>query len=188
MRSITSILAASAALATGLAACASIEDGAPAPMAAATPAEPPPPCAEDPKFREQDFSVGYWDVYRGEDKTAEVLMEIVLEGCAIHETWTATDDRPGDGLGIFTYSRILGDWGYFWASETGSATSFRGGLTEPGNMLYVTERPLPDGGVRLRHWRLILEPDGRVRELSVATEDGGESWFTEYDLMWVKRP
>jgi hypothetical protein len=183
MRTITSILAASAALA----ACATTAETAPPPMAAATPA-PDLPCTEDPKFREQDFTVGHWDVYNGETKSAEVLMELVLADCAIHETWTTMGDRPGDGLGLFNYSRLLGDWGYYWVSETGAATSFRGGLVEPGNMLFVTERPLPDGGVRLRHWSLILQPDGRVRELSVGTEDGGATWTTEYDLMWVKKP
>lgn len=145
-----------------------------------------PACRDDPKFREQDFTVGHWDVYRGEEKSAEVRMDLVLADCFIHEIWSS--NRPnGDGQGYFAYSRALGDWTYLWLSESGYQNIWRGELIEPGNMRYVSERALPEGGVRLRHWSLILQPDGSVRELSVGTEDGGETWSTEYDLRWVKK-
>ncbi len=144
-------------------------------------------CSEDENFRQQDFTLGHWDVFSGKDKVAEVLMEPVLKDCAIFETWTTVGGRPGNGLGLFTYSRLLGDWGYFWAADTGSATSFRGHSPEPGEMLFITYKPAPDGARHLRHWTLSLQPDGAVRELSRRTEDQGKSWVTEYDLMWVKK-
>ena len=146
----------------------------------------PVPCSEDPIFRQQDFTVGHWDVYSKDRKTAEVRMEKVLKDCAIHETWTTVEGRPGNGLGLFTYSRLHQRWGYFWAADTGQTTSFTGALQETGNIRYVTEAPLPDGGKRLRHWSLILQPDGTVRELSVGTNDG-KTWTTEYDLLWRKK-
>lgn len=147
----------------------------------------PAPCAEDPLFGHQDFTLGHWDVYAGDKKSAEVLMEKVLKDCAIHETWTTIDNRPGNGLGLFTYSRLLKDWGYFWVSDVGQTTAFRGTVQKPGEIRYVTEAPLPNGGKRLRHWSLILQPDGAVRELSVGTNDGS-TWTTEYDLLWRKKP
>jgi|HigsolmetaAR202D_1030399.scaffolds.fasta_scaffold16042_2 hypothetical protein len=146
----------------------------------------PASCKEDPKFREQDFTLGHWDVYRGTEKTAEVKMELVFGDCFIYETWTSL--RPGgNGHGFFAYSRKLGDWGYFWVAEGGNTTSFRGSLIKPGEMRYVVEEPGPTGKMRLRHWTLFLLPDGRVRELSVGTEDGGKTWITEYDLIWIKK-
>lgn len=135
----------------------------------------------------QDFTVGVWDVYNGDTKSAEVKMEKVLDGCAIHETWTVPEGRKGNGFGIFVYSSLLKGWNYLWASDTGATTSFIGQIIKPGEILYVTEKPLGDGKVRLRHWSLIQQPDGRVRELSVGTEDGGATWTTEYDLYWVKK-
>src|SRR5437868_8284024 len=110
------------------------------------------PCADDPVFQQQDFTLGHWDVYAGEQKTAEVRMERALNGCAIHETWTPVEGRPGSGLGLFTYSRLLKSWGYFWVADTAQTTAFTGSLESKGNMRYVTEAPLPDGGKRLRHW------------------------------------
>jgi hypothetical protein len=143
-------------------------------------------CRNDAKFREQDFTVGTWDVFAGDKKTAEVKMELILNDCVIKESWT-TGRPTGDGIGLFNYSPLLKDWGYYWATNSGATTSFRGGLVKPGEMRYVTQRPLENGNVRLRHWTLYAMPDGTVRELSIGTEDGGKTWVTEYDLKWVRR-
>ena len=151
----------------------------------------PKTCAEDPIFSQMDFVLGEWDVYDGDrpeaPRTATVRMEKVLGGCTIDETWTGLSEGESDGLGLFTYSRILKSWHYFWAAAGGGTTYFTGSERKPGAIRYVTSRPTPSGGVRLRHWTLSLEPNGRVRELSVGTEDGGKTWTTEYDLWWTKR-
>lgn len=162
---------------------------APAFWAGAALAQTPPPAAPctAPIYQQHDFTVGHWDVYNGDKKSAEVLMDKVLDGCAIHETWTTPAGKKGNGLGLFVYSDLLKTWQYLWASDTGSTTSFKGAEVKPGEIRYVTEKPLPDGKIRLRHWSLILQPDGKVRELSVGTEDGGTTWTTEYDLTWVKK-
>lgn len=151
------------------------------------PAAAQAPGCTDAIYAGQDFTVGEWDVYNGDKKSAEVKMEKVLDGCAIHETWTVPQGKKGNGLGIFVYSSLLKGWSYLWASDTGATTSFIGQIIKPGEIRYVTEKPLGEGKVRLRHWSLIQQPDGRVRELSVGTEDGGATWTTEYDLYWVKK-
>lgn len=145
-------------------------------------------CKADAKFREQDFTVGNWDVYAGDKKTAEVSMTLILNDCVIEERWKVTNGRPtGNGVGLFNYSPLLQNWGYHWATDDGGTTSFRGSLIKPGEMRYVTEKPLPGGKVRLRHWTLYAMPDGTVRELAVGTEDAGKTWTTDYDLKWVRR-
>lgn len=159
-----------------------------APAAAQTAPNPAETCKNDPKFRELDFTVGSWDVYTGSTKTDEVTMTLILNDCAIEEHWKKTDGHPtGNGIGLFNYSRLLGSWGYSWATDDGAATVFRGNLAKPGEMLYVTEKPLPGGKVRLRHWTLSQMPDGTIRELATGTEDGGKTWTTDYDLKWVRR-
>lgn len=146
------------------------------------------PCTQDPLFAQQDFTLGHWDVFDEKGKRAEVLMERVVDGCAIHEAWYSPDGSKMTGIGLFNYSRIRKSWTYAWASSRGSTSLFDGTLIEPGNMRFVTERPGDKPGTtRLRHWSLIALPDDRVRELSVATEDGGASWITEYDYIWVRK-
>lgn len=142
----------------------------------------------DPAYAQQDFSLGHWNVYIDGRKHAEVIMEKKLGGCAISETWIGAEGKNADGLGLFVYSRISKAWNYLWSSETGSTTSFTGQNVKPNEMLYVTEKLMPNGKMRLRHWTLSLLPNGNVRELSLGSEDQGKSWTTEYDVLWAKKP
>lgn len=143
-------------------------------------------CRSDTRYRQQDFTLGKWDVFSGTTKTAEVTMTLILNDCVIEERWTNHRGRDDNGIGLFNFSPLLGTWGYHWATDVGTTTSFRGTLIKPGEMRYVTEKPLGNGKVRLRHWTLSANPDGSIRELSVGTEDGGQSWTTEYDLTWKR--
>lgn len=162
--------------------------GTAAPSVAQPAAKPSETCRADANYRAQDFTVGEWDVFAGDTKTAEVSMKLILNDCVIEERWTVYKGRDdGNGVGLFSYSPLLKNWGYYWATDTGATTSFRGSLIKPGEMRYVTQRPMPSGKVRLRHWTLFANPDGTIRELSVGTEDGGTTWITEYDLKWVRR-
>ncbi len=149
-------------------------------------ADPPAlACADDPLYRQLDFAAGSWDVFGPNGKNAEVTMAPALNGCAIQESWKKPE--RGNGLGLFTYSRLLNGWTYAWASDVGAATSFVGDLVKPGEMLFRMQRPGPTGGVRTRHWSLTAMPDGSVRELSLATDDDGKTWITEYELKWVRK-
>jgi hypothetical protein len=155
---------------------------------AAQPAAPrprPPACAEDPRYALQDFTVGHWDVYNGERKTAEVKMEKVLKGCSIFETWMNTSG-VATGHGYFNFARGINSWQYFWTSDSGDTVHFIGSLIKPGEMRYVVTYKRPQGD-RLEHWSLIAMPDGTVQELSRTTDDGGQTWRTGYDLRWHKK-
>jgi len=159
------------------------------PVASPALAQPAAPaCADDPLFQQMDFTLGIWSVH--DDKGGErarVRMEKVLGGCAISESWSSFDGSRVTGLGLFNYSRLLRGWSYAWVSANGTSTMFLGHHVEQNNIRYVTSRPAADGRVRVRHWSLIALPDGRIRELCVATEDGGATWITEYDLYWTRR-
>ena len=137
------------------------------------------------EFHELDFWIGEWEVFRGEDgpKSADVLIEPVLAGCGLHEIWTG-GQPGGDGRGMATYNKRTGNWHYFWISAGGSMSEWAGKLLDGTEMRFVREQLDPDGRTRLRHWSLIDLPDGRVRELSLASLDGGRTWETEYDLYW----
>jgi len=176
-----------ASLAMKAAAIGAILWSAAAPAQAQTP-PPRPSCKEDPLFRAQDYTLGTWDVYNADKIIAEVKMELVLNDCTIFETWNVPKDRPtGNGLGMFAYSRAEKIWNYFWNSDNGATSVLKGTVIKDGEIRYVNENDLPDGKKRLRHWSLILMPDGKVRELSVITDDGGTTWKTEYDLYWHKK-
>lgn len=162
------------------------------PAGAALAQNQPVPCGQDSMMSQQDFTVGTWVVTNFADgptkgqKSAEVSMTKTKNGCGIYEDWKSV--RPtGDGVGLFSYSRITKKWHYHWIADNGSMTVFDGGLIAPNHMRYVTERPNADGTIRIRYWDLIRQPDGTVREWSQASDDLGLTWKTEYDLLWTKK-
>ena len=148
--------------------------------------EAPPACSQDPRFNQQDFTLGKWDVYQGSQKTASVHLDKVLNGCAIQETWTPLEKSGEHGIGLFTYSRLLGHWGYFWVADNGQTTAFTGDQRGSNDMLYVTYAPISEGGKKERHWTLQLQSDGSIQELAVASTDG-KNWYKEYELLWRRR-
>lgn len=147
-------------------------------------AQQEPACAAS-EFHELDFWIGDWVVLNGEDgpKSADVVIEPILGGCGLHEIWTG-GQPGGNGRGLATYNKRTGNWHYFWISAGGSMSEWTGKLIDGTEMRFVREQLDPDGRTRLRHWSLIDLPDGRVRELSLASLDGGRNWETEYDLYW----
>jgi len=148
--------------------------------------EAPPACSQDIRFNQQDFSLGNWDVYKGDQKAASVHLEKALKGCAIQETWMPLEESGEHGIGVFTYSRLLGHWGYFWVADNGQTTAFTGDQRGSNRMLYVTYAPVSGGSKKERHWTLQLQSDGSIQELSVASTDG-KNWSKEYELIWRRR-
>lgn len=148
----------------------------------------PRPCVTDPAFRSQDIAIGRWTVTVADRQVATVEIRSTLDGCALHEDWLQADGRPGadNGTGLFTYSPAWRQWHYLWASDKGTSSAFFGTVLGKDEIRYVTRQSLDPARSRLRHWTLTLLADGRVRELSVATEDDGASWTTEYDLYWTR--
>jgi hypothetical protein len=156
--------------------------------AAQTAAPAAAPCMDaqlHPEYRQLDFWVGEWTVYKDKEKLSDVKVEKVLKDCALAETWTASG-HGNDGLGLSTYNPLNKKWEYFWVADRGYTSHFTGQLLKD-EMQFVIEQPTPDGKIKLRHWSLIKLPDGGVRELSVGSLDNGQHWTTEYDFVWVKK-
>ncbi|MBK6491329.1 MAG: hypothetical protein IPF97_06365 [Sphingomonadales bacterium] len=144
---------------------------------------PSPEQVEDGIHRSQDFTVGHWDMYDGEEKIAEFVNDLVLGGRAISQRMDIA--AGGSAIGLTAYSPALKVWHYLLTSDVGITTLFTGIVTSPGDA-HTTQAPLDDGRTKHRKWSLTLKPDGNVRELSVASEDDSQTWTTEYDLLWVK--
>jgi hypothetical protein len=145
------------------------------------------PCKDPqlhPEYRQLDFWIGDWTVYKDKEKLSDVTVENILKGCALAETWTAA--HGSDGRGLATYNPLDKKWEYFWVADRGYTSHFTGQLLQD-EMQFVIEQPTPDGKTRLRHWSLIKLPDGRVRELSVGSVDNGQHWSTEYDFTWIRK-
>jgi hypothetical protein len=148
----------------------------------------PDQCRNDERFRAADFMLGQWLVYgKNHRAIANVEMRSVLNGCAIQQTWTVVEGKTGNVVGLMSFSPIVNDWIYAFATDYANNNYFVGHAAKVGEFLYSTEVKQADGRSRLRQWSLALQPSGEVIEKSVGSDDGGKSWRDEYELTWVKK-
>ena len=183
-----------------LGACAAVQAPAPAPAqvpvppAAPAPADAPPPapvpvaqpCSAAP-YRQFDFWIGHWDVFQPDGKPAgDNLVESILGGCALRETWSGRGGFAGTSLNA--YDPINRRWHQTWLDNHGGRLDLAGawqGLA----MVLESDDPHPDEpGLRLAQritW--TAQPDGTLRQIWSSSEDGGTSWSVVFDGRYVRR-
>lgn len=83
-----------------------------------------------------DFWVGYWDVYSGNTKIGTNLVEKILKGAAITETWIS--ESGSEGRSLFYYHPQKSLWKQVW----------------------VTDSPFRDGGVKEKQYLETLDNGG----------------------------
>ena len=148
------------------------------------------PCMHDRRFREFDFWVGDWDVRPVGSPivgpAARNTVTVEDNGCVVMEHWTAPGGSEGQSFNIF--DRSLATWRQTWVDNVGGQHDYRGGLRD-GNMVFAGDTPAPNGQLGRVPTRLTFFPIGRdsVRQFSQTSADGGTTWTTSYDLMYVRR-
>jgi hypothetical protein len=152
-------------------------------------AEPSPlrPCEADPASRRLDFWVGSWTVYGpGGERDGRNLIEKILAGCALVENWT--DAAGWEGKSLFYRVDATGEWKQVWVTDSGP-------MKEKSLVREFTGPGVRFQGVVSRNGKSILDrttltplPDGRVRQLIEQSADGGATWHTAYDGLYVRDP
>jgi hypothetical protein len=146
------------------------------------------PCEEDAAFHKLDFWVGEWDVYAGDREVGQNRIEKILSGCAVMEHWTAVGG--GEGKSLFYYSPATGGWTQIWVTED---TTRPGGLKvkrlilelDDGGVRFQGDIPLPNGRSYADRTTLTPLEGGRVRQHIEISRDGGQSWETTFDAVYV---
>lgn len=155
--------------------------------AAPPPAATPPPCAAAP-HRQFDFWLGDWDVYQPDGKLAgRNLIERVLGGCVIRESWSGRGGFAGFSLN--GWDRDDGRWHQSWYDNQGGRLELAGGRVGDA-MVLGSAAPHPDKPGVTKHQRITWtpRPDGAVRQLWEVSDDGGSTWRVEFDGRYVRRP
>jgi hypothetical protein len=140
------------------------------------------PCAQPGSpWRQFDFWVGSWDVYdRSGNLAGQSRIERILGDCVVLENWKGTSE----GKSWNTWNPARKRWEQSWVDSSASPVFFTGQL-ENGVMVYHSDQPQPDGKPYERRLTFTPLPGKRVRQFSQGTSDGGKSWSTEYDLIYV---
>jgi hypothetical protein len=158
-------------------------------QAAVPPLVPPQPIscttAEHGQF---DFWVGDWEVRPaapGKGPAGRSRIERVLNGCAIHERFTAEPREgksPYQGSSYSSWDPRERRWRQAYVDTNGRATAFLGGSNGVGMILWAWEQA--PAGPYMRRMEVVPQPDGTVRQTGFVSIDNGGSWRMVYDLIY----
>jgi hypothetical protein len=156
-----------------------------APPTPATDTPPKVPCS-DPEYRQFDFWLGEWDVtnVHAPDPArppAHSHITRLLDGCAILEEFD-NPPRAYSGKSLNLYSRHLKKWHQTWIDNQGGPLFLEGGLVGK-------DMVLEDDGKGAAINRITWTPldAGRVRQHWQTSKDGGRTWETSYDGLYVPK-
>jgi hypothetical protein len=146
----------------------------------------PPPVP--PGVHALDFWLGDWEVFLATGpKDGDNRIEKVLGGFAVVESWTELDGH--EGRSWFYFYRPEKRWKQVWVTDGGGVKEKAQVEDAPaGSVRFRGEIPLPDGRKLLDQTTLTPLPDGRVRQVIEQSADGGKTWRTGYDAIYVRNP
>jgi len=142
------------------------------------------PCSE-PERRQFDFWIGEWDVtgLKTGQKAGENSIVAIHDGCALRESWRGAKGSTGTSLNAF----FGGQWHQTWVDNSGLLLRLDGGLRD-GKMVLEGETRARDGGRVLHRISYEPRPDGSVRQHWETSRDGGRTWTTAFDGLYVRKP
>lgn len=152
-------------------------------------AKQPPnrPCAVDSHYRQFDFWIGDWEVFGAKGKAGDSKIELILDSCVILENWKSA--RPGyAGKSFNTYNSSTRQWQQTWVDNSGSSTEYlRGKAGKDIMVFYADNNTGPNGKNFLRRLSFHRLSAEKVRQHGERSEDGGNTWTTEYDLEYRRK-
>ena len=147
------------------------------------------PCLGKPEARQFDFWLGEWDVYTYVQPTTPVGYNHITQmasGCVIQENWNALT-APHTGTSINYFDMNTGKWHQRWVASTLNITDFYDGEYKDGAMRFKWDVPNPNGGVLPGRLTFTNIENGKVRQHAEVSNDGGKTWQTSYDLLYIRR-
>lgn len=149
------------------------------------------PCSGS-EYRQFDFWIGEWEAFAPTGKKGgDSKISLMLDSCTILEEWTSTGLQNGlryAGKSYNMYNAAKKKWQQYWVDNTGSITQYFNGHYEEGKMIVQTENEKVNDTL----WQIQkmtfynLGPD-KVRQHGEASNDGGKTWITSFDLEYRRK-
>ena len=114
---------------------------------------------------------------------ARARVEPIAQGCAIHELYEQVDGLVGDS--ILSYDAVHKQWQQTWVTNRGSIMVLWGNFKD-GVLALEGEVHLRDGTSVMQRITWKAQDDG-VRESAVLSKDGGKTWTSAFDVLFLKR-
>lgn len=151
-------------------------------------AQDDPPSCMTPAYRQFDFWLGDWNVYRPDGRLAgtnRVTSE--FGGCVLQEHYENASGYSGSSFNIYDAGRKR--WHQTWVDTSGLLLELDGGLVD-GSMVLAGETVGADGTVTRHRITWTPNADGTVRQLweSRAESDDAESdeWTVTFDGLYTR--
>ena len=140
-------------------------------------------CAS-PEQHQFDFWIGQWDVKLPNGKKAGTnLIEPILGGCVLRESWTGAGGMSGTSYNIYDRARKV--WHQTWVDNQGNLLQLDGSFT--GNrMVLEGETRDSTGATVLNRITWEFSPTKELRQLWEVSSDGGTTWSTAFDGRYTK--
>jgi len=141
------------------------------------------PCRSRPEFRQFDFWVGEWLPKNAQGVTVGTSsIQNILSNCIILENWE-TPVSAGKSFNVFDTRD--GKWHQTWVDNRGLMTHYVGGLVD-GRMVLDSESVQNGNRVIARMTFSKLE-NGDVRQHGENSNDGGKTWTTSFEFIYVRK-
>lgn len=141
------------------------------------------PCRNRPEFRQFDFWIGEWLPKNAQGVTVGTSsIQLILSSCIIFENWE-TPVSAGKSFNVFDVRD--GKWHQTWVDNKGLITHYVGGLVD-GKMVLDAES-VQNGARTIARMTFSKLDSGDVRQHGENSADGGKTWTTSFDFIYVRK-
>ena len=141
-----------------------------------------------PQYRQFDFFAGDWDTYDLQSSDpkqviARNTVEIILDGCVIHEDYRQNDGHHGESYSLYDAARKV--WHQSWVTNRGELLLLDGGWKDGALAFDGVQhgKDGKDGKSMLVH--VVWIPQGKnVRETATQSGDDGKTWQSLFDILF----
>lgn len=144
-----------------------------------------PGAAAAAPYREFDFWLGEWDVAdKAGNPVGTSQVDRILGGCVLLEVWRG--QGGGEGRSLTSFNPGMHRWEQYWADGQGIPIFFTGRF-EDGELRLRADSATRAGATLVRRVSFSKLSEGRVRQLSESSSDGGRTWAAEYDFTYLPK-
>ena len=143
------------------------------------------PC-NTPEYKQFDFWVGSWDVQSPQGQSLgrdDITRE--NDGCILQERWESRRVEKGTSFNFYDSRDKMWHQIYFDNSGNMGAYPPMAGGVKDGRMVFLTDATQSP----LYRWTFypLDAPGTKVRQWAESSNDGGKSWTTIWDAVFVKQ-
>jgi tetratricopeptide (TPR) repeat protein len=142
------------------------------------------PC-NSPEFHQFDFWVGSWEVQNPQGQTVgHNDVNRIVGGCILQENWVSgRGSESGSSFNFYDYRDKKWHQDYYDNSgNMGNYPPLAGELRD-GKMVLLSAPDVQP----LSRWTWYELSPGKVRQMAEQSTDGGKSWSTTWDSVYVKK-